>query len=440
MHRSVVRTLAIVGVATLSACDESPSPTGLESGRNAGARNGPSLDAAVTATGFRERRTEYDWTISKRVDEIHYGEQMLLWPSVTEYPLKTGETIWIQYEIDVERHELPARSVVGARGAACVSNSGNRTVEGLTVSGIVKATSGGATSDIAVFDVITDATTLGKGTSDCWPYEVEFTPVTGATYAIALTATTSGSAGAAASRAFEIPATETPATVDDRAVIDDGMRADSVAKWWAAGPCAEHWPLFQCTSSNDPGIWPRASSGQIRFMVDYLNRMACEETHRLTNVATLTESGYPGRAPQVRTATASLLIVTDPCPPADACTLTQGYWGQEHHAWPGPGEYEQLYFRNWPFFDSEKSWQETFDASTGGNAYLILAHQYMAATLNIANGVDAPDDIRAVRQAAGEWFALAPEDRAAVSRETLIQWAEQLARFNEGRAGVPACG
>jgi hypothetical protein len=440
MHRSVVRTLAVAGAATALACGDQSSPTGLEEGSGAEARNGPAIEAAITATGFRERRTEYDWSISKRIDEIHYGEQMLLWPSVTEYSLKTGETIWISYEIDVERTELPARSVVGARGTACVVNRGNRTADGLAVSGVVQATSAGTASDIATFDVLTDVTTLAKGASDCWPYEVEFQPVNGATYRVSLTATTSGSASAATAAAFTIPGAEIATTVDDRAIIDDGMRADSVAKWWERGPCAERWPLFQCTSPGDPGIWPRSSSGRISFMVDYLNRMACEETHRLTNVATLTESGYPGRAPQVRTASASLLIVTDPCPPADGCTLTQGYWKQSHHAWPGPGQYEQLYFRHWPFFDSERSWQVTFDTPARGDAYLILAHQYMAATLNIANGADAPDDIRAVRQAAANWFSLTSAERALVSRETLTQWADALARFNEGRAGVPHCG
>ena len=442
MRNFVVRTLGAVGAAAVLACGDQSSPTGVESGENAEARNGPALQAAVTSSGFRERRTEFDWTLAKRVHEIHYGEEMQLWPSVTEYPLKSGETIWIQYEIDVARHELPARSVVGARGTACVSNRGNRAIEGLGISGVVQSTVGGARSDIAAFDVLAGPAMLGKGASDCWPYEVEFAPVPGAIYRVLLNAVSSGDPGvtAPATAAFTIPASETPTTVDDRAVIDDGMRADSAAKWWERGPCAERWPLFQCTSPDDRGIWPRASSGRIRFMVDYLNRMACEETHHLTNVATLTESGYPGRAPQVRIASASLLIVTDPCPPADGCTLTQGYWGQEHHAWPGPGDFERQYFRHWPFFDSERSWQETFDAPTHGEAYMILAHQYMAATLNIANGADAPDDIRAIRQAAAGWFAGTPAERAAVGRETLILWADQLARFNEGRAGVPHCG
>jgi hypothetical protein len=44
-----------------------------------------------------------------------------------------------------------------------------------------------------------------------------------------------------------------------------------------------------------------------------------------------------------------------------------------------------------PFFTSGSTWFEIFwMPPSGGNAYLQLAHQYMAAKLNILKGTSAP--------------------------------------------------
>ena len=73
------------------------------------------------------------------------------------------------------------------------------------------------------------------------------------------------------------------------------------------------------------------------------------------------------------------------------CTLTQGYW--KTHSQRGPAPYDD----NWanlgplqqdtPFFTSGYTWYSLFwTPPAGGNAYIQLAHQYMAAKLNILNG------------------------------------------------------
>ena len=84
------------------------------------------------------------------------------------------------------------------------------------------------------------------------------------------------------------------------------------------------------------------------------------------------------------------------------CTYSQGYWGDKPGViWPAG------YDRNAPFFNSGLTWQNMLDASGGGNGYYILARQYIAATLNIANGSCAPDGIfgaNGIYNLATAWF------------------------------------
>jgi hypothetical protein len=98
------------------------------------------------------------------------------------------------------------------------------------------------------------------------------------------------------------------------------------------------------------------------------------------------------------------------------CTLTQGYW-KTHSAY-GPAPYDD----NWtkvgdmtegspwvvlgledscdsgqcgedtPFFGSGQSWYEVLWTPPKGNAYYILAHQFIATTLNVLNEAD-PSEI-----------------------------------------------
>ena len=57
--------------------------------------HGAQLAAAVTATGFRESRVGYDWTLHKRVKEI-MGEEMRPLPSTTTVHLGIGDVSWIE--------------------------------------------------------------------------------------------------------------------------------------------------------------------------------------------------------------------------------------------------------------------------------------------------------------------------------------------------------
>ena len=368
-------------------------------------------------------------------------------PSTTTVHLGIGDVSWIEYTIDVTRTARPPALVTGARGTVCVSNVGDAAAADLSITDVVQEMDATGWTNVEHAPVdLAGQTTVASGETPCFPYETPFTARAGARYRSVVQVSASNAVVAQggdptlATAAFTLPTVATDAVVEAEAILDDGMRADSVAQWWRAGPCAETYYLFQCTSDDDEGLWRLTGDGSVSFMVDYHNRAACGETQPLTNVAVLTVAGAPGQPPRVHADSATIMVTTDACASPPGCTLTQGYWKQLQHEWPGPTEWERQNLRLWPFFDSGMSWQAMFDtAPSGGDAYVILAHQYMAATLNLANGADAPADVRAARQAAAHYFSLSPAERAAYARDLLIGWADVLDRFNQGLAGVPHC-
>jgi len=70
------------------------------------------------------------------------------------------------------------------------------------------------------------------------------------------------------------------------------------------------------------------------------------------------------------------------------CTLTQGYWKNHPEDW-GATDPDGM------FFDTDWTWMEVLQAPPkGGNSYLILAHQYIAAYLSsTVNGATPPAEL-----------------------------------------------
>lgn len=86
------------------------------------------------------------------------------------------------------------------------------------------------------------------------------------------------------------------------------------------------------------------------------------------------------------------ITVTVPC--QDGCTLTPGYW-KTHSAY-GPAPYDDTWAMlaggpDAPFFGTGYTYYEMLHTPpAGGNAYVILAHAYIAAELNELNGASMP--------------------------------------------------
>jgi hypothetical protein len=126
-----------------------------------------------------------------------------------------------------------------------------------------------------------------------------------------------------------------------------------------------------------------------------------------------------------------------PEPPVDeGCTYTQGYWKNHPDDWPA--EFPGIY--------TEAEAMELLQMKPkGGNAYIILAHQYIAAALNVGNGASIPDDVFAAWLVANDLLddykaegdidkKDEPEDRAWA-----IDLAGLLDDYNNGYIGPGHC-
>ncbi|MDF1513805.1 MAG: hypothetical protein P1S60_08355, partial [Anaerolineae bacterium] len=142
--------------------------------------------------------------------------------------------------------------------------------------------------------------------------------------------------------------------------------------------------------------------------------------------------------------TVQIHIMCDP-----GCTLTQGYW--KTHANP-----DKKYDPTWdlvggpnaPFFDATYntglSWINLFNTPpSGGNAYIILAHQYMAARLNMLSPAYSPDYFNPGTMDAAETLLkdyatpvdgvpIIPKDAPDGDRAEAIMLAEILDKYNNG--------
>jgi hypothetical protein len=123
------------------------------------------------------------------------------------------------------------------------------------------------------------------------------------------------------------------------------------------------------------------------------------------------------------------------------CVYTQGYWGNKPGVvWPDG------FNRTDPFFNSGLTWQGILNASAGGNGYIILGKQYIAAVLNVANGAAVPSSITTFIASATTFFTNAGTPAAAcpTSGSCGLQktWGAVLDNYNNGTyPGGPAhCG
>jgi hypothetical protein len=138
----------------------------------------------------------------------------------------------------------------------------------------------------------------------------------------------------------------------------------------------------------------------------------------------------PTAPPLLLSATADFTAAVCGCQQPRGCTRTQGYWKSKPGViWPAP------YSRAGLFYGTGLSWQQLLDtAPQGGNGYVILAHQYIAALLNGAAGASAPASIQNILSNAAAFFAggatLASCGGAACA--TQKTWAGLLDTYNHG--------
>lgn len=132
-----------------------------------------------------------------------------------------------------------------------------------------------------------------------------------------------------------------------------------------------------------------------------------------------------------------------PPPPGDGCTLTQGYWKNHPDDWP----VESLTIGGTTYFKAALiALLDTPPA--GGNAVLILLHQYIAAALNVASGADS-SAIEETATLALAWLANhfeldgmgQPSFAHTSTAEGMVAvlLAETLDEYNNGEIGPGHC-
>ena len=131
------------------------------------------------------------------------------------------------------------------------------------------------------------------------------------------------------------------------------------------------------------------------------------------------------------------------------CTRTQGFWGSSKHgealvkAFFPPPSTLALGTNGY----TAAQLDSIFDVPAGGNAILILAHQLIAAKLNILNGASSAGILTTINNAdtaigaqiippiAGGVFIPPASPAGAI----MVSLAADLDKYNKGETGIPHC-
>lgn len=121
-----------------------------------------------------------------------------------------------------------------------------------------------------------------------------------------------------------------------------------------------------------------------------------------------------------------------PVPAGDGCTYTQGWYKNQGK--------DQLPAGN--FYLSGDSWLTVLQTPPKGNAYYLLAEQFIPASVN-AQSASTPPTVTAALSAAATYFGVAtPANWSAggsYTKDQLIGWAGTLGSYNEGSVGPGHC-
>jgi len=126
---------------------------------------------------------------------------------------------------------------------------------------------------------------------------------------------------------------------------------------------------------------------------------------------------------------------TLPCVGGTSCTYSQGYWRNHSDAWPTTS----LTLGTVTYQSAEL--MAILDNPARGNGLTILAHQLVAAKLNIANGADPSAVQQAIADADNMIAGLVvpPIGNGYLSPEQTGDLTETLTEYNEGTIGPGHC-
>lgn len=140
---------------------------------------------------------------------------------------------------------------------------------------------------------------------------------------------------------------------------------------------------------------------------------------------------------------------TDPCTVTEGCTFTQGYWkthgpefcikGNNSNAWPATILTSGLDLGSVNY--SADQLCSILNTPAKGNGLLILAHQLIAAQLNIANGADDSAVAQAITDANNliGSFQIPPVGTSSLAPSATSSLTSTLDSYNQGKTGPGHC-
>ncbi len=182
------------------------------------------------------------------------------------------------------------------------------------------------------------------------------------------------------------------------------------------------------------GDMAAATSASVRVVSSATAYDACGS---YPNVASSVGDNFPG--PATGSATAQVVHC--------GCTLTQGYWkthgpaptGNNSNMWPEPIKTQGLTLGMKSYTPAEM--QSIFGTSVNGNGLIALAHQLMAAKLNIANDASPKPIASAIADADRliKDHVVPPVGNGFLGTSVTSALVQQLDDFNNGRSGPRHC-
>jgi uncharacterized repeat protein (TIGR01451 family) len=163
------------------------------------------------------------------------------------------------------------------------------------------------------------------------------------------------------------------------------------------------------------------------------NPESCD--YGLNNTATVAADNESARKTGNNTASASISVTCPPPPPPGGCTFTQGFWKTHPEAWP----VSSLSLGTVSYTSDEL--EAIFNAPVAGNGLISLAHQLIAAKLNIASGADPSAISQAITDADAmiDGLVVPPVGSGSLAPGDTSDLVDALTAFNEGATGPGHC-
>jgi hypothetical protein len=374
-----------------------------------------SYPVLVKKDAFGAKTTTWEWEIAKSGDQ-------------SQLTLSPGQTFDVNYDVTVTALAVTSWTV---EGRITLRNLSETTV---TVQSIEDVLNDSASTPATVFDCVYYAG-LGAGTNITLPQDLP--PTDDANNGVPKIVCQYTAAGTST------PPTENTATAFDADGNIIGVGSYGVVY---SGPTEV---VDECIDVTDSmyGSLGVVCAADAPKTFEYTLAVGPYETcgeYSLENIASF--ATRPDGTTAAATGSARWTVnVNVPC--ATGCTLTQGYW--KTHSEFGPAPYDATWAQlpngaSTPFYYSGKTWYQVFwTPPAGGNAYDQLAHQYMAARLNILNGAATTAAVDAALAGAHTYFnnpantgSPAP---SGATRTQLGAWASTLDSYNNGLIGPGHC-